>query len=185
ALVLISIFLILLGCLLPAGFYTGFPIASRIVAQLSVIMEELPLAVSGYEFDYARLSSKYGMSDFSGIWRISHWRTSFDIVAKANTFQLLFGHGIGSANLLLYKLPHNDYLRVLIEQGIVGLTLTAAFFLTLFRRINWKYWHCIVVVGLYCISENNMDNLLFMCIFAFFLASAQNKPLPDPTASIA
>jgi hypothetical protein len=145
--------------------------------------EELPLAVSGYELDYARLSSVYGESSGSGIWRIAHWRKGVDVLTAADGFQLLVGHGIGSSGLLLDKVPHNDYLRVLIEQGLLGLTLSLAFFAIVLRRIDPRHRYCVVAIALYCICENNMDNLLFMSIFAFFLASAQNRSLPHPLAA--
>lgn len=174
-LVLMIIALIVVGCLLPARLYTDVPLAKRIVAQLSLVWQEFPLAASGHELDYGRLSEVYGTGDCSGIWRISHWRACIGVVARANMFQLLCGHGVGASSLLLYKLPHNDYLRVLIEQGILGLVLSLLFFLIVFRRIDRQYGYCIVAVALYCFTENNMDNLLFMSIFVFFLASAQTK----------
>lgn len=174
-LVLIGIALLLLGCLLTTHLFMDVPIVRRIVTQLSLVWHELPLAASGYELDYGNLSRMYGTSDCSGIWRISHWRSCVDVIADANIVQLLCGYGIGASGLLLYKVPHNDYLRVLMEQGIIGLTLYIAFFLTVYRRIDWRHRYCIVAIALYCFSENNMDNLLFMSIFAFFLASAQSK----------
>ncbi len=179
-LVLIGMALVLLGCLLIIHMFMDVPIVKRIVTQLSLVWHELPLAASGYELDYGNLMSMYGASDCSGIWRISHWRSCVDVIADTNTVQLLCGHGIGASGLLLYKVPHNDYLRVLMEQGIIGLTLYIAFFLTVYRRIDWRYRYCIVAIAIYCFSENNMDNLFFMSIFTFFLASAQNKP---PTES--
>ncbi len=182
-LVSIGIALVLLGCMLTTNLFMDVPIVKRIVTQLSLVWHELPLAASGYELDYGKLSSMYGTSDCSGIWRISHWRTCIDVIADANIVQLICGYGIGASSLLLYKVPHNDFLRVLMEQGIIGLTLYIAFFLTVFRRIDWRYRYCIIAIALYCFSENNMDNLLFMTIFAFFLASAQSKaPIHPPTA---
>ena len=178
-LVPIGIALVLLGCLLTTNLFMDVPIVKRIVTQLYLVWHELPLAASGYELDYGNLSRMYGTSDCSGIWRISHWRTCVDVIADANIVQLICGYGIGASSLLLYKVPHNDFLRVLMEQGIIGLTLYIAFFLTVFRRIDWRYRYCIVAIALYCFSENNMDNLLFMSIFTFFLASAQNRPLPS------
>lgn len=171
--VLMSIALIVLGCLLPARLYMDVPLAKRILTQLSLVWQEFPLAASGHELDYGRLSDVYGTSDCSGIWRISHWRACIDVIAHANALQLLCGYGVGASSLLLYKVPHNDYLRVLMEQGILGLTLSITFFLVVFQRIDPRYKYCIVAFALYCFSENNMDNLLFMSIFAFFLASAQ------------
>ncbi|MGB2866753.1 MAG: O-antigen ligase family protein [Sedimentisphaerales bacterium] len=182
-LVLIGIALVMLGCMLTTNLFMDVPIVNRIVTQLSLVRHELPLAASGYELDYGNLSSMYGTSDCSGIWRISHWRMCIDVIADANIVQLLCGYGIGASSLLLYKVPHNDYLRVMMEQGIIGLILYIVFFLTVFRRIDWRHRYCIVAIALYCFSENNMDNLLFMSIFAFFLASAQSKaPIHPATA---
>jgi hypothetical protein len=175
--------LILVICFLTTDLYMDVPIAKRIVTQLSLVWHELPLAASGYELDYGNLSSMYGTSDCSGIWRISHWRTCVDVIAEANIVQLLCGYGIGASSLLLYKVPHNDYLRVLMEQGFIGLTFYIAFFLTVFRRIDWRHRYCIIAIALYCFSENNMDNLLFMSIFAFFLASAQSKAPVQPATA--
>jgi O-antigen ligase len=182
-LVLFGIALVVLGCMLTTNLFMDVPIVNRIVTQLSLVWHELPLAASGYELDYNNLSSMYGASDGSGIWRISHWRSCVDVIANANTVQLLCGHGIGASGLLLYKVPHNDYLKVLMEQGIIGLTLYIAFIITVFRKIDWRHRYCIIAAALYCFCENNMENLLFMSIFTFFLASAQNKPLPSRVTS--
>ena len=179
-LLLLVIILIGLVCIVPTSLYRQIPLTNRIIGQLSLIWDQLPLAISGYEPDYAHLSKLYGESGGSGIWRIVHWRKGIDVVAGANAFQMVFGHGVGSSSLLLDKLPHNDYLRILIEQGILGLALSLAFFAVVFARIDWRNRHCIVAVALYCLCENNMDNLLFMSLFAFFLASAQNR-LPANT----
>ncbi len=183
AMLLLVLILVGLVFVVPASFYQRIPLTNRILGQLSLIWDQLPLAISGYEPDYAHLSRLYGESGGSGIWRIAHWRKGIDVMADANAFQLVFGHGVGSSSLLLDKLPHNDYLRILIEQGVLGLSLSLAFFAVVFARIDWRYRHCIVAVALYCICENNMDNLLFMSLFTFFLASAQNR-LPADARSL-
>ena len=175
--------LLVLGYLLTTHLFMDVPVVKRIVAQLSLVWHELPLAASGYQLDYGNLSRIYGNSNLSGIWRISHWRSCIDVIADANIVQLLCGHGIGASSLLLYKVPHNDYLRILMEQGIIGLTLYTIFFITVFRKIDSRHWYCIVAIALYCFTENNMDNLLFMSIFVFFLASAQNRAQIQPAAA--
>ena len=178
--VVFSIALLMLVCLLATHLFMDVPIVKRIVTQLYLVWHEMPLAASGYQMDYGHLMQVYATNDCSGIWRISHWRACIDIVTDANIVQLLCGHGIASSSLLLYKVPHNDYLRVLIEQGLIGLTLYFTFFLTMFRRIDSRHWYCIVAVALYCFTENNMENLLFMSMFVFFLASAQKKTMTQP-----
>jgi O-antigen ligase len=179
----IGIIFLLFGCLLTIHLFMDVPIVKRIVTQLYMVWHELPFAASGHELDYVNLMKMYGTSDTSGIWRISHWRSCIDVIADANIVQLLCGYGIGASSLLLYKVPHNDFLRVLMEQGIIGLTLYMAFFLTVCRRIDWRHRYCIVAIALYCFSENNMDNLLFMSIFVFFLASAQKNALIQPATA--
>jgi hypothetical protein len=164
-----------LGCLLTIDLFMDIPIVKRIVDQLSLVWRELPLAASGYELNFGKLSNLYGTGNISGLWRISHWRTCIDVISDANTVQLLCGYGIGASSLLLYKVPHNDYLRVLMEQGIVGLVLSMAFIGILFRRIDKRYRYCVVAIALYCFTENNIDNLLFMSIFIFFLSGYGSK----------
>jgi len=183
ALLPFSIALLVLGCLLTTHLFIDVPIVKRTVTQLYMVWHELPLAASGYELDYGYLNKIYDTNDCSGIWRISHWRTCVDVVADSNIVQLLCGHGIASSSLLLYNDPHNDYFRVLIEQGIIGLSLYIAFFLTMFRRIDSRYWYCIVMITIYCFSENNMENLVFMSLFVFFLASAQKKTTMQPATA--
>jgi hypothetical protein len=184
-LVLFMLLLILVGlvCVVPIEIYKQIPLTDRIGSQLTLIWNQLPVAVSGDELNYARFSKLYGQSGGSGIWRIAHGRKGMDVMAGTNAFQLVFGHGVGSSSLLLGKLPHNDYLRILIEQGILGLGLSLAFMAVVFARIDWRYRTGIVAVGLYCFCENNMDNLLFMALFTFFLASAQNKLPAEPPCS--
>jgi len=178
-LLLSGVCIILLVGLLPVGILKNLPILgpvqTRIVGQFALIKNEFARAVSGYDFEYYRLSRIYGETSTSGIWRIAHWRRCILVIANANVFHVLFGHGIGSSGLILDRLPHNDYLRIAIEQGIFGLILSLAFFIILFRRIDRKYRYCIIAVALYCITENNLDNLLFMSIFMMFLASVQNR----------
>jgi hypothetical protein len=164
-----------LVCLLTIDPFMDIPVVKRIVDQLSLVWRELPLAASDYELDYGKLSNMYGTGNISGIWRVSHWRKCVDVIADANIIQLLFGYGIGASSLLLYKVPHNDYLRVLMEQGIVGLVLSMAFIGILFRRIDKRYRYCVIAIALYCFTENNIDNLLFMSVFIFFLSGYGSK----------
>ena len=174
--ILSSIFIVFLGYLLPRDLYRNLPIVGRIISQISLANDHLAFAVTGRDLSYGQLKDEYGEESLSGIWRISKWREGFDAVIEANTFQFLFGHGIGSSpSLLSGKLPHNDYLRITLEQGIVGLVLSMAFFGILFRQIDRRYRYCVIAIALYCFTENIIDNLLFMSIFMFFLSGSRSK----------
>ncbi|MFN8187331.1 MAG: O-antigen ligase family protein [Gaiellales bacterium] len=59
----------------------------------------------------------------------------------------IFGHGAGSADTLIANLyseaighPHNDYLRILHDYGLLGACLWASGFLWLMTR-TWRSWH--------------------------------------------
>jgi hypothetical protein len=174
--VISSVFLIFLGHLLPRDLCWNRPIAGRIISQIALANDYLALAASGRDLSYGQLKEEYGEESLSGIWRISKWREGFDVMIGADPVQFLFGHGIGSSRSLLSDmLPHNDYLRIILEQGIVGLVLSLTFIGILFRQIDRRYQYCVIAIALYCFTENNIDNLLFMSIFIFFVSGFRSQ----------
>jgi hypothetical protein len=70
-------------------------------------------------------------SENSFVWRLRTW---MDLVeALSNPSILLFGGGLGFDHLGVEYPPHNEYLRVVLETGVIGLLL---FVLVLFRVIR-------------------------------------------------
>ena len=94
--------------------------------------------------------------------------------------QQVFGFGIGSSPRLLTKLPHNEYLRWLFEQGIVGLML----FVFAWRRIIMSapagVRYIGLIVAIYSFSENNLDNFPFMALFILCLSANAAPPGARP-----
>lgn len=69
--------------------------------------------------------------------RIEHYKTAFDLWSQAP----LLGHGVGSWPLLTGRpddryFPHNMFLEVLVEAGLVGLVFLGALFATAFRAFS-------------------------------------------------
>jgi len=66
------------------------------------------------------------------VWRLIYWMQILQSFLANNAFVLFFGEGIDTltkSNYLysfMYTDPHNDYLKVLVEFGILGLTLLFA-----------------------------------------------------------
>lgn len=168
-----------LSALAAAPLYAGrlmrLQAVKKVVAQAAVLSVYLPAGRVTERINYARIMSRYGAASLSGIWRVRQALRALRVIGKGGPVHLLLGNGIGSSAYLLGSLPHNEYLRILIEQGVLGLALAAWLFFTVARRLDSRYTYILLMFGLFCFTENNMDNLLFMSIFIFFIATAQMK----------
>ena len=88
---------------------------------------------------------------------------------------MVFGHGLGSAEIDLVKamggIPHNEYMRVLYELGVVGLFLFIASFYQLWRlprqlsltkksRLSRLIGDCCLGILILYMSGALVDNML-------------------------
>jgi hypothetical protein len=124
-----------------------------------------------------------GPGSASGIWRVAHWRRTVTTYLDGTLLENLVGYGLGSSPRMMGKLPHNEYLRMLFEQGAIGLFL----FLFCWRRViatapaHVRYVG--LIVSIYSFSENNLDNYPFMALFVLCLsarAAAATVLAPSP-----
>lgn len=151
------------------------PSLFRIKKQFSAILSvDLATIIAG-NIQYGRILSIYGSESLSALWRISHWFKGISIFFSGSFFEILFGFGIGSTSILMGTLPHNDFLRILIEQGIVGFCLFIYFIVLVFLRTPHEYRYIFISICAFFFTENNIDNLFFMTIFMFFCGSIQIK----------
>jgi O-antigen ligase len=90
-----------------------------------------PLLNPDIDWSRAILLSRYDGNSFN--WRIAQW----NFLLKAWQDRPWLGYGIGSASWLTSynKLAHNDYIRYLVEEGIVGFLLFLMFFGVQFSRL--------------------------------------------------
>lgn len=161
---------------------------TRLTNQISVMGGQLQNVLSGGNVAYYQEERELGPGSASGIWRLVHWRRTVTTYLDGEPLQQLLGFGLGSSTLMLGKLPHNEYLRMLFEQGLVGFLL----FVFCWRRIiitapvHVRYIG--LIVAIYSFSENNLDNFPFMALFALCLSarglkqSPARKPAPQATA---
>lgn len=155
--------------------FIEIPIINRIKTQFTIVLNEGGVLSSPYsKIDYGYLANKYGVSGYtSGLYRIDLWRTSVYLFGQQNTKEKLFGIGTGgSINLIQENLPHNEYIRLLLETGFVGLFLYALLFIKLFQRSRRGLRYIYVIFAVFCFTENIFDNMIFMSLFALFLSSS-------------
>ena len=144
---------------------------TRLTNQISVMRAEFKNVVQGNDISYYEQEKVLGPGSSSAIWRLAHWRQTIAVYIDSTPAQQIFGIGLGSSARLLGKLPHNEYLRLLFEQGVMGLLL----FLFAWQRIIMTappgVRYIGIIVAIYSFSENNLDNFPFMALFIFFLSA--------------
>jgi hypothetical protein len=129
--------------------------------------------LAGEQVAYYDQEKVLGPGAASGIWRLAHWRQTVATYAGGSTAQKLVGFGIGSSPGFLGKLPHNEYLRVLFEQGIVGLILFLFAWSRIIKTAPRDVRYCGLILAIYSFSENNLDNFPFMSLFILCLSAAK------------
>ncbi len=124
------------------------------------------------ELSYAELYVITGEnSDLSLFFRLKHWADLLLVWTSEDWVSLLFGLGIGSSPLHtdLGLVPHNDYLRFLIESGPLG-------FLGFASITGWLLWSIgrnallmsTAAVAIYFFTENLVDNFASMTLYYWF-----------------
>jgi O-antigen ligase len=77
---------------------------------------------------------------------------------------------------------HNDYLRLLLETGIIGFALFLFIWGAVYLKMGVQYRWAVVMVAIYCITENNYDHFPAMSLLIFYMLSAkeltEQKELP-------
>ena len=158
---------------------------TRLTNQISVIRGQLTNVLDGSDVAYYAQERVLGPGSASGIWRVAHWRKTVVTYAEGTLAQQLFGFGIGSSPGILGKLPHNEYLRMLFEQGLVGFVLFLFIWQRLIRRAPAAIRYIGVIVAIYSFSENNLDNFPFMALLILCLSAREvTAAIPEPVKAV-
>jgi hypothetical protein len=141
----------------------------RIIAVLEtmkVLVDLGPEYVSRMSF--RRLVELTGTTDLSGFFRVIHWTNIWEVYSSSGAGTLLFGYGVGQTpNLtVLPFVPHNDYLRILVEYGPLSLTVFVCFLLHVLLNLRTGPTKVLFMVLLiYFFSENLLDHFTSMTLY--------------------
>lgn len=123
-------------------------------------------AVAG--MSYRELVQLTGSTDLSGFFRLFHWSNIMDIYSSRGLGGIILGYGAGQTPALTYAglVPHNDYLRVLAEYGILNLFIFVTFLLTILFSLRLGAARVLfMVLCAYFFSENLLDNFTSMAVY--------------------
>jgi hypothetical protein len=117
---------------------------------------------------FGELVQLTGTTDVSAFFRIVHWTNIWELYSTQGLGVLLFGYGAGQTGLVAYipLPPHNDYLRVLAEYGLLSFLVFVSFVISIATSIKLPAAKIIFTVLLiYFFSENLIDNFTSMALF--------------------
>lgn len=117
---------------------------------------------------YQRLVLLTGSTDLSGFFRLIHWSNIWDIYSSGSLGTLIFGYGPGETPALTYAemVPHNDYLRILVEYGPINLGIFVCFLIHIRGKLKTPPARVLfVVLCIYFFSENLLDSFTSMTLF--------------------
>jgi len=158
--------------LVPAG---TLPPVDRAISQLTIANENIKTILAGKKVDYVSIIEKRGSAESSSLaWRLSHWHKVVKTYLNSSMEIQLFGCGVGMSDVDFGIKPHNDYLRIFYETGVVGFVVILLTWIILYRRMDVKYRWVPVMVAVYCFSENNYDHFPAMSLLIFYMVSAKN-----------
>ncbi|HOE38492.1 MAG TPA: O-antigen ligase family protein [Bacteroidales bacterium] len=122
--------------------------------------------------------------------RIDQLKFSIDLI-KNNKFESIYGFGVGSFGILYLQkdfraYPHNIFLEIWVELGLIGLILFLIFLFFVFsKNLNGtNYINLLVLV--YIIlnvlkSSSYVDIRVFFAVFAMYMLSSNDKSLNEIT----
>ena len=120
---------------------------------------------------YKQLIDLTGTTDLSAFFRIIHWTNIFDYYSTQGLGVILFGYGAGQSGVIavIPMPPHNDYLRVLAEYGLLNFLVFAFFVVSIVLSLKLQTAKIFFTVLLiYFFSENLLDNFTSIALFFSF-----------------
>jgi len=113
-------------------------------------------------------------SETSLIFRIKHWSNIISVHSQSSLTTKIIGSGVEYIHtdmpLFMRKYPHNDYLRVLVENGVlVFLMIVFVYSKTIFLNLRRIELIPLASLVIFSSSENLLNNFLGMYLFFFTL----------------
>ena len=134
--------------------------------SVKLILELEPATIAA--MSYKDLVVLTGTTDLSAFFRIIHWSNVWNLYTSHGFPRILFGYGAGQTRFMAYAplAPHNDYLRIIAEYGLVNVLVFVSFLIHVVRGIKLMAARVLFIVLLiYMSSENLLDNFTSMTLY--------------------
>jgi O-antigen ligase len=130
------------------GFFYVFLVyqfSDRFQSQVS------DLSLISWDFIGERVSGGQIGGVSSGVWRITYWLMILEAFLNESTLTIIVGTGLDSlthGNYIyefVYTDPHNDYVKIIVESGVLGLGLFLLFIILLIGSVKHRLSIAILV----------------------------------------
>jgi len=148
--------------------------------KIAIVEKNYSRVLSGNQINFYSIVERQGVDNTSGLWRLYQWHRILTFFFCSSLDKIMFGYGIGTTDILFKQKPHNDYIRILFETGIIGLILNLIVWGVLYRRMAVEYRWIVIAIAVFCFTENNYDHFPAMSLLALYMISA-GKPNPVDT----
>jgi O-antigen ligase len=135
-------------------------------------------------FDINEIESRINHMNFGNdtslIWRITYWGALINQYMRFDEIGKLFGIGYGTmsqgnfAYSWMITDPHNDYVRKLLETGIIGLTIFFFIWLRIFKKSGVGIY-CVPIFFLPLLVGNIVVNVPFMVSLIVIIYTYENR----------
>jgi O-antigen ligase len=170
----------LIGGVLLFAVVIGLFVSSQLGQQRLAGIANTPLLNPNIDISRAILLSQSDYNSFN--WRLAQW----DHLIHAWQQFPIFGYGLGLSNYVSTNnlLPHNDYIRALVEGGVVGLGILLIFFaaqivrlVQLIRRTpsgSVQQQLCFILLAIFIATPIGMlsENIAICTAFYFYYWTA-------------
>lgn len=114
---------------------------------------------------YADIVQSAGSTDVSGYFRVKHWVEIWSLYSNSRLEHILFGYGPGQSKFVTAArlVPHNDYLRILVEFGVFNLLCFISLIVIILIQLPNRITRALFTVYIfYSFTDNMIDNFSSM-----------------------
>ncbi len=153
-----------------------------IISGSITIIPSMPIVLS--RFKHLTQIDQYGNSQNTFMGRVNFW----EILLNKSLDHPFVGHGIGTTREFFGHIPHNDYVRLLFETGVVGLFCYFIFLSVVwvhnivsikkdqFWYINYSSLVCVTYWIIISMTQNLIFSVSIFPIFMMFLGVTRKYP---------
>ena len=183
---LISIVLLIVSLSLIVALFAAMPKGTvqpvdATLGKLEIANKNMDRVLSGKKIIFYDIIERQGADNTSGLWRLYQWHRILTLFVQSSADKILFGNGVGTTDLVFKLKAHNDYLRILFETGLIGLILNLSVWFILYRRMAIQYRWLVIMIAVFCFTENNYDHFPAMSLLVFYMIGAGGQSSVEKT----